>query len=77
MEIYRPVKCKVLAALAWIGTMCIWFHTLHHILKELKHATHKSSTVTYVFNILMKSFFRNVLQTALACDEMRKRLFVG
>ena len=30
------VKCKVLAALGWIGTMCIYGSILFIILKELK-----------------------------------------
>ena len=76
VEIYPSVKCKVLAALGWIGTMCIYGSILFIILKELKYATHKSSTVTYAFNILMKSFLEMSCRLHVACDEMRKRHFV-
>ena len=78
MEIYPSVKCKVLAALGWIGTMCIYGSILFIILKELKYATHKSSTVTYhsAFNILMKSFLEMSCRLHVACDKMRKRHFV-
>ena len=56
--------------------MCIYCSILFIILKELKYATHKSSTVTYVFNILMKSFLEMSCRLHVACDEMRKRHFV-
>ena len=74
--VYPSVKCKVLAASGWIGTMCIYGSILFIILKELKYATHKSSTVTYAFNILMKSFLEMSCGLHVACDEMRKRHFV-
>ena len=56
--------------------MCIYGSILFIILKELKYATHKSSTVTYAFNILMKSFLEMSCRLHVACDEMRKRHFV-
>ena len=43
---------------------------------KLKYATHKSSTVAYAFNILMKSFLEMSCRLHVACDEMRKRHFV-
>ena len=46
------------------------------ILKELRYATHKSSTVTYVFDILIKSFLEMSCRLLRSCDEMRKRHFV-
>ena len=47
-----------------------------HILKELKYATHKSSTVTYVFDILIKSLLEMSFRLLVACGEVRKRHFV-
>ena len=46
------------------------------ILKELKYATHTSSTVTYVFDILIKSLLEMSSRLLVACDEMRKRHFI-
>ena len=47
--------------------MCIYGSILFIILKELKYATHKSSTV---------SFLEMSCRLHVACDEMRKRHFV-
>ena len=47
-----------------------------HVLKELKYATHKNSTVTYVFDILVKILLEMPCRLLVACDEMRKRHFI-
>ena len=36
VEIYPSVKCKVLAALGWIGTLCMYGSILFIILKGIK-----------------------------------------
>ena len=46
------------------------------ILKELKYATHTCSTVTYVFEDLIKSILEMSSRLLVACDEMRKRHFI-
>ena len=46
------------------------------ILKELKYATHTCSTVTYVFDDLIKSILEMSSRLLVACDEMRKRHFI-
>ena len=43
---------------------------LIYILKELKYATHKNSTVTYVFDVVMKSLLNMSCRLLVACDEM-------
>ena len=43
------------------------------ILKELKYATHISSTVTYVFDVSIKSLLEMSSRQLVTCDEMRKR----
>ena len=48
----------------------------YNILKNLKYATHKSSTVTYVFDILIKSLYKMSFRLLVSCGEMRKRHFV-
>ena len=50
--------------------MCIYGSILFIILKELKYATHKSSTVMY-------AFLKMSCRLHVACEEMRKRHFVG
>ena len=46
------------------------------ILKELKYATHTSSTVMYVFDVLIKSLLEMSSRQLVTCDEMRKRHFI-
>ena len=46
------------------------------ILKELKYATHTSSTVTYVFDVLIKSLLEMYSSLLVAYDEIRKRHFI-
>ena len=46
------------------------------ILKELKYATHKNSTETYVFDVVMKLLLGMSCRLLVACDEMRKRHFI-
>ena len=49
---------------------------LIYILKELKYTTHKNSTVTYVFDVVIKSLLGMSCKLRVACDEMRKRHFI-
>ena len=49
---------------------------MYILLKELKYATHKSSTVTYVLDVLIKSLLKIFSRLLMACDEVRKRHFI-
>ena len=46
------------------------------ILKELKYATHKNSTVTFVFDVVIKSLLDMSCRLLVTCAEMRKRYFI-
>ena len=56
----------------WQCTMALTYY----ILKELKYATHKTSTATAVFDVLVKFLLEMTCRLLVACDEMRKRHFV-
>ena len=44
--------------------------------QELKHAKHKNSTETYVFDVLVKILLEMSCRLLVACDEMRKRQII-
>ena len=46
------------------------------MLKEVKYATHKNSTETYVFDVLVKHILEMSCRLLVAYDEMRKRHFI-
>ena len=52
------------------------FPLFQHILKELKYATHKNSTVTSVFDVLVTFLLELSCRLLVTCGEMRKRHFI-
>ena len=46
------------------------------ILKELKYATNKTLTVTYVFDVVIKSRLGMFCRLLMACREIRNRHFI-
>ena len=48
-----------------------------YILKELKYATHKNSTVTCVFDVLVKLLLKMSCRLLVTCDEMKKCHFIA